>query len=159
MRIFCYIIIAAFFCPSARGQQLSGNDLEVPGNTPTLNEVNETGILYKYEMTFGILAHSNGFGLNYRRGRHITGYKKRIFEIEAVNIKHPKEYKVYNPSRENAKGYIFGKINSFLILRPGLFEKAPRYRGEGSGFPAAWPRPHSRKPPRSAGKRQAETRR
>ena len=121
MRLFVYIpLIPAFFCLSARSQQLPGNDPEIPSNTPTLNEVNETGILYKYEMTFGILAHSNGFGLNYRRGRHITGYKKRIFEIEAVNIRHPKEYKGYNPSRENAKGYIFGKMNSFLVLRSGI---------------------------------------
>lgn len=86
----------------------------------TLNEEDDAGVQYKQVMTFGIMAHSNGFGANFRRGKHLTGYKKRLYEIEVVNMKHPKEYKVYNPSRENAKGYIFGKLNSVFILRPSI---------------------------------------
>ena len=70
--------------------------------TSSFDEVNNAGVQYKYEMSFGILAHSNGFGGNFRRGKHLTGYKKRIWEIEVVNMKHPKEYKTYNPQRENA---------------------------------------------------------
>ena len=86
----------------------------------TLNEEDDAGVQYKQMLTFGLLAHSNGFGANFRRGKHVTGLKKRIFDIEFVNMKHPKEYKVYNPSRDNAKGYIFGKLNSVFILRPSI---------------------------------------
>lgn len=86
----------------------------------TLSEEDDAGVQYKKVLTFGILAHSNGFGANYRWGKHLTGLKKRMYEMEFVNMKHPKEYKVYNPSRENAKGYIFGKLNSVFIFRPSI---------------------------------------
>jgi hypothetical protein len=35
-------------------------------------------------------------------------------------MKHPKEYKVYNPARENAKGYNYGKLNSLILIRPSI---------------------------------------
>ena len=84
------------------------------------SELEDVGIQFKYEQCFGIVAHSNGLGANFRRGKHITGYRKRILALEMVTMKHPKEYKVYNPARENAKGYIYGKLNSALILRPTI---------------------------------------
>jgi len=86
----------------------------------SLSETNIVGILYKSERTAGLLVHSSGFGINYRRGEHITGFRKRIFEIELVNIKHPKEYKTYNPNIDGSKGYVFGKLNALLVLRPSI---------------------------------------
>ena len=92
-------------------------------NTDTvskLEDFDDIGILYRYEKTFGLIAHSNGLGFNFRKGKHITGYSKRILEMEFVTMKHPKEYKVYNPARENAKGYIYGKLNSAILIRPTI---------------------------------------
>lgn len=89
-------------------------------------------VIYRNEATFGLLAHSNGFGLNYRRAKHITGTRKRVLEFEFVNMSHPKEIKSINPYFENSKGFYYGKMNSLLIPRVGvgfqnvLYRKAER---------------------------------
>ena len=71
-------------------------------------------------MSGGVIAHSGGFGFSYRRGKHVTGFKKRIFEIEVVNMRHAKEVKTQNPYFENSKGFYYGKLNTLQILRPGF---------------------------------------
>ena len=77
-------------------------------------------IFYRKEASFGGLIHSNGLGINFRYGKRITGFKKRIYEAEFVNIKHPKEIKVVSPTIENAKSYVYGKQNEFFILRTSI---------------------------------------
>jgi hypothetical protein len=84
------------------------------------NLYDDTKMLYRNEMCGGIIAHSNGFGANFRKGVHVTGTRKRVFEAEFVSFKHPKEVKTNNPSFDNSKGYYYGKLNSFFILRPGF---------------------------------------
>jgi len=114
----CISVILGAFALSVSAQDVGE---EVLGNTP-LVETNDVGILYKYERTVGFFTHSNGFGMNYRRGKNTTGYTKRIFEVEAATVKHVKEYKVYNPTRES-KGYIFGKLNALMSLRASIGEQ------------------------------------
>jgi len=114
-------------------QEIDGEAISDTVVTSSFDEVNDAGVQYKYEMSFGILAHSNGFGVNFRRGKHLTGYKKRIWEIEVVNMKHPKEYKTYNPQRENAKGYIYGKMNSVFLIRPSIGARRVITRKFGKG--------------------------
>jgi len=82
-------------------------------------EIKDNKILYKNEMSGSIIAHTNGWGLNFRKGTHITGLRKRVLEIDLIGMKHNKEVKSYNINANNTKGYIFGKINSFTILRTG----------------------------------------
>ncbi len=53
------------------------------------------------------------------RARHVTGTRKRLFEIELLNIKHPKEVKVSN-NADNSKRFIYGKLNTVFALRAGL---------------------------------------
>ncbi len=94
------------------------NQTEVYGSL--LYETNDVGVFYEFERTGGIVVHSSGFGLNYRSGKHMTGFRKRIVEFELANIKHPKEYKTYNPNIDGSKGYVFGKLNALLVLRTSL---------------------------------------
>ncbi|MCB0429521.1 MAG: hypothetical protein H6585_02405 [Flavobacteriales bacterium] len=75
--------------------------------------------LYRNEMMGGVLFHSQGWGLTYKRGWHITATKKRLLEAEYVGMKHPKEKKTINTYNENAKSYFYGKLNSVSILRLG----------------------------------------
>ncbi len=82
-------------------------------------EYDDTKILLRHERSFGANIHSNGWGLGYRMGFHATGYKKRMFEVEAVTMKHPKEVKTVNPYVDNAKGFVYGKQFSVLMLRAG----------------------------------------
>ena len=111
------LLLHCFFSNSySQGEHEHNTDTIGKENTDDFQDI---GVLYRYEMSGGILAHSSGFGINFRKGKHLTGYKKRMLEIELVSMKHPKEHKSFNPSNE-AKGYIFGKQNSFSILRGGI---------------------------------------
>lgn len=109
----------SFTCLLAAGQ-LFGQQVETETVKVNANLYDDTKLLYRNEMSGGVLAHTNGFGVNFRRGRHVTGTRKAVFECEFVNFRHPKEVKTVNPSFDAAKGYYYGKMNSFLILRPGV---------------------------------------
>lgn len=88
-------------------------------------------VVYRNESTFGILAHSNGFGLNYRRAKHVTANRKRVFEVELVNMSHPKEVKTYDGQFDNSKGFYYGKLNSLIIPRVGVgFQNVLFRKGE-----------------------------
>jgi hypothetical protein len=94
--------------------------------------VEEKPPLLKNEWVFGINIHSAGWGFDFRRGKNLTVNKKRMFEVEVVNMKHPKEVKSVNPYYENAKSFFYGKMNTFTVCRFGIgqqqviFSKAER---------------------------------
>ncbi len=106
--------------------------------TQALSQVNpneyqeEPKILMKHEWGFGVQLHTAGWGIDYRRGTNITASKKRFFEGEIVNIRHPKEIRSVNPYFDNAKSFFYGKLNSVTVLRGGtgrqriLFAKAEK---------------------------------
>ena len=43
-----------------------------------------------------------------------------MFEGDFVGMKHPKEVKSVNQAFDNARSYVYGKLNSFSILRAGV---------------------------------------
>ena len=100
-------------------------------STQALANGQDPNVLYRNERSFGFFAHSRGFGINYMRAKHITGTRKKLFEVEALNMKHPKEIKVSNNS-DNSKRFVYGKLNNILLFRLGvgyqttLFKKADR---------------------------------
>lgn len=77
-------------------------------------------VLYRNEMHGGAFIHTNGIGLFFRKGKHVTGKRMMFYEIEATNMKHPKGYRGVNPFEERARQYVYGKQNSFAIIRPGI---------------------------------------
>jgi hypothetical protein len=91
----------------------------------------DINVLYRHEATFKFFAHSRGFGVGYRRGKHITAKTKSLLEFEGLSLKHPKEVKVKG-NDENSKRYVYGKINSVALLRVGtgiqniIFKRADR---------------------------------
>lgn len=94
---------------------------ELKDDLSRLQSGEDLNVLYRNESSFGIYGHTaGGFGLAYRRGQHVTGKRKRMLEVEAQNFKHPKEVKSVNSYFENSKGFNYGKLNSFFILRPGV---------------------------------------
>jgi hypothetical protein len=74
-------------------------------------------ILLRKEMTGGITIHNLGMGINFRKGVNKTFFNSRIFEVEIVSMKHPKQIRVINPYYYNAKSYVYGKLNHVYILR------------------------------------------
>lgn len=80
----------------------------------------EKTTIFKTEQSFGIGIHTNGFQATYRYGKYQSAFVKRMFEFEVANIKHPREIKSVYPFEEDVRGYIFGKLNSFFVLRPSV---------------------------------------
>jgi len=111
----------------------------------------DTQVLLKQEFTGGIVLHTQGFGLSLRRAKNKTFMRKRIVELEAVSMEHPKEVRTVNPSVDNANAYVYGELNQVVVTRLGygrhnvLYAKFDRgveirylYIG---GFSMAWAKP------------------
>ncbi|MBK6640426.1 MAG: hypothetical protein IPG39_03915 [Bacteroidetes bacterium] len=64
--------------------------------------------LLKNEFSFGANIHTSGWGFDFRKGKNITANKKRMWEAEIVNMKHPKEVRSVNPYFDNAKSFFMG---------------------------------------------------
>lgn len=91
-------------------------------------------VLYRKEAEGGITVHSNGFGLNFKKGWHKTGYKKEMLDIEFVSMRHPKQYKLANPYFDNSKPFFYGKLNFAYMLRAGYGRQNIIFsKGERSG--------------------------
>jgi len=73
-------------------------------------------ILYRKEWSGYLLVHTGGWGFGYRNGKHKTYFRKRMWEVEFVTMKHPKEKRVVS-YYENSRSFIFGKLNSVYIIR------------------------------------------
>lgn len=74
-------------------------------------------ILLLKEYSFGLLLHTQGWGLKYNRGYNKTAFKKRMLTIEFVEMQSPKQIRTINPYFTNSKSYIYGKLNSVYMLR------------------------------------------
>jgi len=80
-------------------------------------------ILLRKELAGHVLIHTSGWGLGFRKAKHISGYRKWFYEGEIVSFKDKKEVKMQNPFN-NGKSYVFGKLNYVYNLRLGAgFQK------------------------------------
>jgi hypothetical protein len=97
-------------------------------------ENDDVTILFRNEAEGGIIVHSNGFGLTFKRGWHLTGYKKQMLDIDFVSLRDPKQYKLANPNYPDSKPFFFGKLNFAYILRTGYGRQHIIFgKGERSG--------------------------
>lgn len=81
-------------------------------------------IFYRNERSIAILLNSNGIGLNGRYSKRIDAFKKTVYDIEIVSLKHPKEYRRFSDFNPSSRGYILGKLNNVFVIRPGYgFQK------------------------------------
>ncbi len=83
-----------------------------------LKQGQDLNVLYRHEATFKIFAHTRGYGLGWRRAKHITAKTKSLLEIEGLNLTHPKEVKVKS-SEESSKRFVYGKLYNVALLRVG----------------------------------------
>ncbi|HLP10287.1 MAG TPA: hypothetical protein VK177_00045 [Flavobacteriales bacterium] len=77
-------------------------------------------LLYRQEFVGGVTIHTAGWGVNFRYGKQITNLKKLSFGLDVVNIKHPKEKKVFNPAFDDGKGFYYGKLHALIAVRPTI---------------------------------------
>jgi len=80
----------------------------------------EVHISYNREVYGGFFAHTQGWGLNYVHNFFKTVDKRSNFEIQFNFTHNPKQKKIYNPFFRDAKGYYYGKLNTFFVFR-GLY--------------------------------------
>jgi hypothetical protein len=80
----------------------------------------EKTTVYVDEYSGGIGIHTNGYSANFRYGKYKGAFNKRVYEIELATINHPKQIRVVSPVNDQSRGYIFGKMNSFLTFRPSI---------------------------------------
>ena len=113
MKNILLIVIFFLSLPSLFAQEIA------TGNTPAPPQNDDVQLLYRNEQEFGGLIHSAGWGFNYRRCKHITGYKKRVLELEIVGMRHPKEIKLQVPDI-GTKGYFYGKQFVVTVVRGGM---------------------------------------
>ena len=76
------------------------------------------------------MLNSNGFGGNYRYGQRINADDKRLYEIDLVYMKDPKESKSVSP---NSARYVEGKKNLALNFRVGYGKQHEKYRKHDAG--------------------------
>ncbi len=98
--------------------------------TETLNET----VLLRKEHSFGILIHSQGYGLQFRKGINKDFYTKWLYESELLVMKSERETRVSNDMFSSSRSYSYGKLNSLLILRAGagqqrLLNRKPEWGG------------------------------
>ena len=95
-------------------------------------------VLYFKEFTIGLKAHTNGFGLSANFIKIQNIFKRRVIEIEIMDLKHPKEKRsqsLFSTGRTSAKGYVFGKQNNFYNVNAsfGLPPETIAEKGRKSG--------------------------
>lgn len=78
----------------------------------------ETRVPYRREIYGGFMLHGDGWGAHFHHAKYRTATDRRLLSVEVVSMKHPKEVKSFNPYYEDSRGYFYGKVNAFVILRP-----------------------------------------
>jgi hypothetical protein len=101
------LIIAVIFCIYTVSLYSQGE----------LNE--QQKVFFRNERSFAILLNTDGFGLSYRGAKRIDYLNKRLLEVDAGILKHPKEYKLSNIYNQGGS-FIFGKLNSTFFIRGGI---------------------------------------
>jgi len=76
-----------------------------------------TDFFLRKEQTFRLIAHSNGFGLGYTRGKSISVFKRNVLNFDLMTMKTAKEIRTLNEYEANSKSYVYGKLGNLYLLR------------------------------------------
>ena len=90
---------------------VSGQEAGRGGDKP------ETVFTHRWEM--GMTLHTRGMGAHVELGTYRGVGKVSTWSLEVASMKHPKEVRSFNPVYEQAKSYVFGKVNAAYMARLG----------------------------------------
>jgi hypothetical protein len=91
-------------------------------------ELNEQQkVFFRNEKSFGILLNTDGLGISYRGAKRIDFRNKNLLEIDLSTIKLSKEYK-QSSSYLQGSSFIFGKLNTTILIRGGLGHQHEIYK-------------------------------
>ncbi|MDD3743661.1 MAG: hypothetical protein PHX54_08575 [Lentimicrobiaceae bacterium] len=77
-------------------------------------------LLFRKEITGSAIIHTNGWGLEFRKGTNRSIFTKLMWEANLLEMKDAKEIKSINQFFTNTKSYFYGKLNAVYILRAGI---------------------------------------
>lgn len=77
-------------------------------------------VLLERQWSLGVMIHTNGWGLKFRRGKNVVALRQFMWELEFSTYKSPKEIRIINPYYSDSKSYIYGKLNHVFFLRGGV---------------------------------------
>lgn len=83
----------------------------------------EAVVIHDYSVYGGAMLHTNGWGVHITYTKNKGAFKSRLFQLDIVGMKHPKEVRSFNPYYDDSRSYIYGKLNNFFILRPTFGKK------------------------------------
>ncbi len=91
------------------------------------------GVIYNKELAFDVRLHTNGYAFAVNIGRIKTYYLTKYYHFEIGELKHPREHRhsFDYPSQfsgRTSRSFVFGKQNTFLVVRAGMGAK--RYFSE-----------------------------
>ncbi len=87
----------------------------------------ENSVEFKRQIVGGPILHTHGFGAGIGWGKRKDGFHTRMYQVEIVTLKHEKEYRSFNPYYDDSKGYVFGKLNQAILIRPTIGVKRVLY--------------------------------
>jgi hypothetical protein len=111
-KILLVLIIFMFEVPSS-------NLFSQTSSSPSPTNI-DGKILYTRERNFFFVLHNEGWGIGYRKGYRKSYKLARLWEIEFVDMSHPKEAKTENTMFSDANSFVYGQLNSLYILRGGF---------------------------------------
>lgn len=100
-------------------QEEDANKRRSRSTEPVYDSISDR-VLLRREFAGGILLHSRGWGFHFRKGRNLTYFRSLNWEVDVVSMKSPKQIKTINPYFNNAKSYVYGKLNHVYIARGGI---------------------------------------
>lgn len=106
MRVFLFIVVL-----------ITANDVFAQG------EIDEQDrIFYRNEKSVAPMLNSNGIGANFKYSKRVNARIKIDYSLDIVGIKHPKEVKISSadPTYQTTGSYVYGKLNKFYSIRPGI---------------------------------------
>ncbi|MDY0343807.1 MAG: hypothetical protein RBR28_09550 [Lentimicrobium sp.] len=77
-------------------------------------------LLFRKELTGSAIIHTNGWGLEFRKGTNRSIFTKLMWEVNLLEMKDAKEIKSINQFFTNTKSYFYGKLNAVYMLRTGI---------------------------------------
>ncbi len=152
MRHLTLVLLFSVWAMAAMAQQDSTGYTAPVAPAPLADRsFHDSQILLKQEFTGGLIIHSRGWGINLRRSKNRTFKRKRIFELDAVSVEHPKEISIVSAQDGNASSFVYGEQFQMVTTRFGygrqnvIFGKFDRgveirvlYLG---GFSLGWAKP------------------
>lgn len=83
----------------------------------------EPVIIYSHQHYGGVHLLTQGIGGTFTLGKYKGAHNIMLYTLDILHMKHEKEIKSFNPVYDNSKSYVYGKVNSFFVLRPGIGKK------------------------------------